>query len=250
MSWATKRKLIYFFSFLLIIIVVVGLPLFFLLYKRPTCSDNRKNQGEQGVDCGGPCVKLCKAEQLTPVINWQQAFMVTPGTYSAVAYIYNPNVYAEAFNVPYTFILRDSRGQMVAERRGTATIPAGKYFAVFESGISAGDKVPTRAEFEFGQEFNWAAIRSDLPDIQSFNPTLANASTSPTIDADIKNSSTINVGRIDVTAIVYDLSGNAFAASKTYLDSLLHGATGHVVFTWPRPFDRPVSRIELIPVVR
>ena len=55
---------------ILAIILIVGLPAFLLLYKAPTCFDGKQNQGEGGIDCGGPCVKLCPSAFLPPEVIW------------------------------------------------------------------------------------------------------------------------------------------------------------------------------------
>ena len=72
-------------------------------HKTPTCFDGVKNQNEKGLDCGGVCTRICSGDISTPIVMWQRVFQVTPGVYSAVAYIQNPNV----LNRPYKVLAND-----------------------------------------------------------------------------------------------------------------------------------------------
>jgi hypothetical protein len=44
-------------------------PVLNLCYAAPTCSDGIQDQGEQGVDCGGPCPKECPHPPATQMVN-------------------------------------------------------------------------------------------------------------------------------------------------------------------------------------
>jgi hypothetical protein len=247
MSWSTRRKLLYFFVFLIAAFLIIGAPLYVILHEKPNCFDNRQNQREEGVDCGGPCVRLCKPLELIPVVLWQQSFQVASGVYAATAYVQNPNLRAEAFEVPYKFMLYDTKNNLLGERTGIAYIPPGRNFAVFEGGIRIASGTPVRTEFEFDESLTWQ-LSTTKPDLKIQNLTIATSS-SPTIEADIVNSTYADIPRVDVVAVIYDEAGNAFAASKTYIDYIDKQSKGHVTFTWPEPFKKIPVRIEIIPLI-
>lgn len=235
-TWAQKRQLGYFAVFMAVFLIIGGIIFYNIWYQRPTCFDNKKNGVETGVDCGGDCVKLCLAENLNPAVEWQQTFEVTPGIYSAVAYIQNPNISSESKNVPYIFKIYDSRNNVLAERAGTVNIPPGKNFAVFESNIGIDKtKKPARTTFEFTKEIEWrAGERGEILSVS--NLSIVNATSSPVVEADIYNPSFDDIGRVNVVAIVYDTAGNAVGASRTYLDGIANRSLSHAVFTWPKGF--------------
>ena len=56
MTYAARiiKRLVIIFVYL-VIISAVGTGLYFLLRTQPTCGDKIQNQGEEGIDCGGPC---------------------------------------------------------------------------------------------------------------------------------------------------------------------------------------------------
>ena len=74
MSWAARRR----FFILLILGAVVAAFIAILsiatLYKSPTCTDGVENQGEAGIDCGGPCSFLCTDLQHPPTVLFTKAF--------------------------------------------------------------------------------------------------------------------------------------------------------------------------------
>ncbi len=234
--WEAQRKFVYTMIFIGIAVIVIGIPAFFILYTPPSCEDGKMNKDEAGVDCGGSCQKLCQNAALPPVVIWSQKFMVTPTVYSVVAYVENPNAAAEARDVPYTFKILNDQGQPIAERKGTAYIPAHKKIAVFEGGINVGDVKPGRVEFEFTKPAYWIRVKQSEPRLTISDQALTNENEKPRIDATISNPTISTISKIDVMAIVYGGDGNAIAASRTYVDHLDRDESAPLVFTWPNQF--------------
>lgn len=237
MDWATKRQLQYLGIIFLAVILFIVVPFFVFIYKSPTCFDGAKNGEETGIDCGGACRLLCTAEISKPISRWDpRVFKVATSTYSVLAYLENPNVAAEVYNAPYSFKLYDAQGVLITERAGTTYIPKGGNFAVFESNVSVGTRVPTRATFEFTKELTWVRNTSTSPSIDVTNQTLLSQDSTPRVEAKVTNNSLERVPNIDLTAIVSDGAGNAIGASRTYLEALNPGESQLVTFTWPAPF--------------
>ncbi|MES2437286.1 MAG: hypothetical protein V4519_04740 [Patescibacteria group bacterium] len=250
MDWASKRKLWYSGGFLLVLIVFIGLPAFAVLYKKPSCKDRKQNQGEQGIDCGGPCVLLCKPAENNPQVQWQQTFKVTETMYTAAAYVHNPNLEAEAFNVPYTFSIYDIDNTLILEKKGVAYVPPRKSFLIMEAGLDMGDKVPARTFIDIGTTFSWQRAPQDRPEPLIENQLLTQTPTGPVITADLSNPTYKDISEVIVFAVVYGTDGNAFAVSRTLVDQLYRQTSKPIVFTWPRSFVKEVSRIEIIALPR
>ena len=240
-SWARRRKTLYGIIFFILGVVVIGVPAFLIFHKPASCSDGTQNGDEEGVDCGGSCTALCQNQQAYPIVLWTRNFQVSPGVYSAVAYIENPNVGAYASNAPYKFTLRDDKGEVIAERSGTVFIPAHKVFAAFEANISTGTTTPGHIEFEFSKPPFWQRTPGGEPELSVVSKVLTNEDDSPRVDATIQNNSIQDIGRTQVMAIVYEGNGNAVAASRTYIDELPQGQSKDIVFTWPNRFNTEVA---------
>jgi hypothetical protein len=247
--WAFRRKILYFAIAFIALVILVGIPAFFLTYKAPTCGDGKQNQGEAGIDCGGPCRRLCEAQALSPIVSWKRFIEVTPGNYSLVAYVENPNFNYQASNVSYRFQLFDKDDVLVTERTGTATIYPNKKLPVVEYAVYTNDHVPTRIEFEFTGSLVWDKVDSIYPELRFVDVTLEREESSPRLLATLENRTPFEVSRIPVVALVYDVDGNALAVSKTLVSRVGPNGSAPLVFTWPRPFPRTASVKELVPII-
>ena len=172
-SWATKRRWSYISIISIVIIVLIVIPGFFTFYKAPTCFDGIPNQGEQGVDCGGPCQVLCQTAFIPAKVIWADSEMVAPGTYNEAAYIENPNINGAAVDVPYTFSMFDEQGVLISNNSGTVTIPANRNTLAFVGSVKTGTRVPAKngVTFKFNTPPKWVKAYDTLGDIVIKTPT-------------------------------------------------------------------------------
>lgn len=242
MNWATRRQLEYLTLAFFAVLIFIVLPFFVFIYKAPTCFDGKMNGAETGVDCGGACKLLCPADVAEPVSRTDpRLFKMKDGLYSVVAELDNVNASGEVYSAPYAFKLYDASGTLITERDGKTFIPRGQTFAIFESGIDTGNRIPTRATFAFTGSLTWTRNTDPSPDVEVTHGVLMNASTSPRVQATVTNNSLSRVQNIDLVALVSDASGNTIGASHTYIDSLEAGDSQTVTFTWTTPFPTTSS---------
>ncbi len=238
MDWATKRQLQYIGFIFLFVIIFLVIPFFVFVYDAPTCFDGERNGKETGIDCGGSCRLLCSAEIPEPISRWDpRVFRVTPGVYSVLAYLENPNVAAEVYSAPYSFELYDREGVLIAERKGETFIPRGQTFAILESNIKTGERIPTRATFSFSSGLQWTRNTEETASVSVVNGALISEDTAPRVEATVSNTGLDRITNIDLTAIVFDGAGNAIGSSRTFVDELLGSESEKVTFTWPMPFE-------------
>ena len=249
MSWSQRRKATYTLSFLSIFIVIfLIIFLLFLSPKKPTCFDGIENGTETGIDCGGTCVILCRADYAKPSVLWVRwAKVLSSGSYNLLAYGQNPNIGTGAIHVPYSYRIYDKNNILLYENSGTAYLPPENNFVVFEDGIKIGDKVPARVDFKFstGSIF-WQKIPNLELGIKIVSQTLLNVNTRPKLLATLKNITLKPIQNIQSVAILYDENGNAIAFSKTIIDSIDKDSTADIVFTWPEPFHTQVLRTDIL----
>jgi len=247
MSWAQRRKATYVLGISGFFLIIFLIFLISYLSKPETCTDSKQNQGEQGIDCGGPCINLCRAEYGDPSVLWVRWAKVTSsGRYNILAYIENPNIEAGAYDVPYRLKIYDKDGVLIFEKMGLAYIPPNKNSAVFEDNIGINDKVPARVNFEFSNNAVWQKIDSKELGITTVSKQISKEETKPRLDVVLKNKTLNTINNIEITAILYDLDDNAIAFSKTMIDSLVRDTPEMITFTWPEPFIKKVYRIETI----
>lgn len=245
MSWAGRRQ----FTYLSIVIIFVAFVLFLflrpILFPTPTCGDNRKNGDEQGVDCGGSCMKLCSTQTTNPTILWSRAFLVSGSSYNLLAYAENQNQNGGGYEAEYEFKVYDTDNLLIGRRTGKTFIPPNQRFAVFESRFNTGQKIPKNVTFEFTSQISWwnkDSIIQKYP-IKVDRVLLGDDSSSPSLTARVRNESIIDIKEFDAIAILYDANKNAIAVSKTRGNDLRSNTERTMLFTWLRPFEEtPVTK--------
>jgi hypothetical protein len=240
-SWAYKRRLLYGGGVIIFLALVSSGIFFRLVYKAPTCFDGKKNSDETGIDCGGSCTTLCKNDAVDPVVIWSKIFNISGYTYSAVAYVENPNLNSKASKADYAFKIYDEKHNLLDTKSGSISIPKGKKFAVFEPGLEYKNAKPKYAEFEFMPNTIWQKDMSVEPDIFISNKPLSSASTTPRIEGTITNNSTQDIAEIELTTFVLDSMENVVAASRTFINDLYKKTSQDFFFTWPKPFNLGVE---------
>jgi hypothetical protein len=250
-SWATKRKLTYLSGVTVAAVIIVGIPLFLLLYKAPTCSDGIQNQGEQGIDCGGPCRKLCQNDFLAPVVTWTDAQKVVPGLYNLAAYVENPNVNGAATNVSYQFSVFDSQGILITQINGVMDIPSNRNTLAFVGAVNMGQRIPAPGgvRFSFLSPPTWLKSEDTLGNITITNKQYSEDSAGASLQATMVNNGLTAYSNMTVFAVLSDAQGNEIGFSKTFINSLAGGAQTVAPFTWPTSYNGTVVSEEILPVI-
>ena len=214
--------------------------------KPVTCFDNLQNNGETGVDCGGPCARLCTADVHAPIVAWARSFETATSTYTAAAYIQNPNTGAAAYGVHYAFRLFDSNNILVVERDGVIDLPPQPTVPIIEPNIIAGNRAVAHAFLEFSGDITWTKVpQTVLPSVHITNQQLSPDGSQ--LSATVVNDGNTTVHGLTVAAVLFDASDNAEEASKSAVPDIPAGVSEQVVFTWPTS-SVPIVRAELTPI--
>ncbi len=248
MSKSSERKNKYLFVMFSTIIIIIGLIAYFIFYTPPTCFDGKLNQKEEGIDCGGPCEIICSFKTIEPIIKWARAVETSEGVFGVVALIENPNTFAEAYNSPYIFKLYDQNGILINERDGKAYVPNNSIFPIFEGNLKVGNRIPTRAIFEFSKKIKWIKVEDLNNPIELTNIQYLEKNNSPRVQATIENKSVRNLKNIELIVLLYDIENNLINSSQTKIDILKKDSSEAIIFTWPKLFEKEVVKIDIVPV--
>ncbi len=249
-QWSRTRKRFVFSIILFAVIILIGVPLFFLFYKKPSCADNKQNGDETGIDCGGSCQLLCAAESLPLVLKGDPRILtVATSTYEVVAIIENPNSSAEILRAAYTFKLfgEDSPILPVKVITGETYIPKASTIAIFEGPFTIdGGVVPKRIVMEWQKaSLVWQKNTNPAPAIVVKDTQVTVEDNKPKLDVLIENPTLETVSNIDLVALIKNAQGNVFAASKTFIENIEGGQQTTGVFSWPAPFTEEISGVEV-----
>lgn len=249
MNWAQRRKLAYVMGVLLVLAGLLSLAVRQATKEAPTCYDRKQNQGEVGVDCGGPCTFYCKNELADPKVRWQRAFTIRPGIVHAVAYIEHSYPTAAARSISYTFKIYDDKNTLIGERTGSTYLgPMGRT-AIVENLIQTGNVTPALVRFSINPPLPWEKIPVDFSQvvIKTDQTLLESLEKSTRLTATIENTSRYAFRDMDVVAILYNKDDNAITVSSSKLALLPAQDSKTLVFTWPFVMPEQVVRVEIIP---
>ncbi len=237
-----STKQIIFGTFYLLILVVLGGVLYFLFFRQlPSCFDNRKNQDEVGIDCGGPCISCDIKMAKSLEIVWVKAFQVTNKKISVAAKIRNPNLNVGAKNFDYKFDIYGPFGVKLQTISDSSFIYPGEVKYI----VGAGIDLPSAEEIsgaEFGDS-NWQWVDKD----KFIKPELIVRDLTATflkskekfleIAGIVRNDSSYNLDKVGVNVIIYEKkSGIPLAASKTEVKNLLSLQEAPFKFIFPESF--------------
>lgn len=244
-DWASRRKNIYLGALVFILSAVSFFIFWQFWYSTPTCFDNFKNGDEAGVDCGGSCTLVCSASALKPIVKWDpRLFEISPGVWSTLVYVENPNIDTVATYAPYTFTFYDSNNNVLLTKEGATILPKNQTVGIFEGGVAFEEGVaPRRATFEFGN-LAWQRDVTVSPDIKVTHSPLLRLETTPRVEATLKNNEIYDIKNIELVVAVFDGADNVIATSRTFVEQLRKDESANIFFTWPKPFDLGVKVCE------
>lgn len=250
MSWAARRRFIILFGIGATAVAFLAVVLIATFTKAPSCSDGARNQGEDGVDCGGPCPYLCTAQLQPPTVLFTRALGNGAGRIDIIASIENKNPSAAAKNVPYE--VQVSAGKFILQEvSGTLDLPPGATVPVFIPGIFSGKQKAATAFLTIASSsphwFSMSAGSRAVPLVS--DPKQSGAPDAPRIEATLTNPSAAALTNVRVVVLVRNASADVIAASETIVPAIRAFGTALAVFTWNNAFSDTPASIEVVPIV-
>ncbi len=249
MSWAGRRRFIITAIGAVVIIAAIALTLIATFYQAPSCADTVQNQGEQGIDCGGPCANLCTALEQALVVRFTKAIISAPNRVDVIAYVDNPNVSAAARNVPYTVTLYAADHTVLKTSKGTLDLPPSHSVPVFIPAFFTGNVSGTQVFLTINPiDVTWFTYASAIRVPTVANPSLAGTNNAPRVTATLSNPGTSPFSNVKVIVVVYDSADNVTGASQTLIPTISGQSSAVATFTWGQAFPGTPARIEVTPV--
>lgn len=244
-SWRRRRQsFILFLVFCVLGFITTGL--FVWLKPVPSCDDAKLNQGELGVDCGGPCARVCQSETVPLLVEWTRTFPVGGGYYDVVAKISNRNNTIGVPELSYTVELFDEKNVSISKRRGTTFVNPNESLYIFEEHFFVGERIPRRAVLLPEGTLAWQRSSSVAPKLTVLNKVFSNDS-QPLLTASLLNESVVDLRDVSVVGVLFDNAGNAYGASATILERLGKGEQVPIFFTWREPFTEGPTNNDISP---
>ena len=248
--WARHRKTLYTLGAFLIFLSILIPTVLILTHKPPTCFDGKKNQGETGVDVGGPCRRL-DPRFLEPMrYLWTRPLKVRDGIYNVITYVQNNNTSAAAKDVPYAIALYDDKGVLLARKTGKTDIYPSMIMPIFDGAIDVGARSATAAEFTWLSNPVWIRYKgTPMQGLKITNQQISTTHYSTRLYAKVQNTTIEDKANIYFVATLFDKNGSAIAVSRTYEAYIKAGHTKDIAFTWQGTFDPKPASVDIIPLM-
>lgn len=251
MSWAARRRFLILFIIGAVVTAFLTILSISVFYETPSCTDDKQNQDESGVDCGGGCTKLCIAEQEPPTVLFTKALANRAGRIDVIASVENKNPTAAAKNIPYRVLLYGSNQILVQEVTGTVDLSPGATVPVFIPGINSGQQSVVNAFLTIATSSpEWYTLGVDpriVPSVLSI--TQGGSTIAPRIEAVLTNGSVTALADVKVIVLVRDVQKEVIGASQTIVSTIGAQSTAKAMFIWNTPFAGVPASIEVVPII-
>jgi hypothetical protein len=235
---ATKKRIAISSIYFVILIL-----LFWIIYSltRPveSCSDGKKNQNEEEIDCGGVC-KKCKKIVVKDIVVKETGFTETGinGEYDTYAIIENVNNLHGAKSFNYTFILRDDSGNTISQKEGINFILPGEEKYIVETNVVSPNR-PAKVDIELKVN-EWAEFEYyEKPQLKityrEYKPITSGAGFSQAVGV-LKNESPFDFNIILIRVILKDSQGNVIGLNSTEMRTVKSGEEREFKAIWTSKF--------------
>jgi len=235
------------FILLILILAISGISygIYSIYHEEPTCFDDIQNQGEEGVDCGIACGKLCAPEIQTLSVEFSKLLKIGNNKYDFVAQISNPNLVYASRRISYDILFKDSKDNIFATQPGTIYIlPMQKRYVV-HTGLSV-EQEPVQAELVI-KGVEWWKVKAG--EFSSIDFKLRNEQYSPSegnnafYRAVLFNDSEFDFARVDIRVILFDDNNYIVAINRTDARTFLSFTERYFQVTWPHKISVVNPRI-------
>lgn len=236
-----------FFSFNTLLLVGI----YFAFIKAPeTCTDNKQNQDEQGVDCGGVCTNACIEVVVGRDFQFQEVAFVPAGNgrYDVLGKIFNPNDDIGASSFRYTFELKDGMGQVIATRSGTNYVLPQETKDLIELNLETAN-IPASVTLRVS-EVSWERLSGyrERPSIniyqKRYNQVTGGFGYSEAYGL-LSNESPYDFRVITVKVILRDALGKPLAFNTHQMNTVNAHESRDFKLVWPTPFPGAVERVDM-----
>ncbi|MDP3014834.1 MAG: hypothetical protein Q8N28_00195 [bacterium] len=188
----------------------------YLIWFKPaaTCFDNRQNQSETGIDCGGPC-QACEIKTLIlPEVSWLKYFPTDSQTVIA-AEIKNSNLNYAADYFSYTVDVYDNGGVKIKSLMKNSFIYAGEIKYLVEP-VEIDSKKIKEIKISFSN-INWKLNEEFKKPITQLREIKTE---STAVSGFITNNNAFRLSKIRIFGFLYNQYGILISASKTELENV------------------------------
>jgi hypothetical protein len=228
------------------ILIIFGAVIYFMLKPDPSCFDGIKNQGEQGVDCGGPC-KACVQETQYADLQVQSVEISAQrnGKSDLLIKIYNPNEEYGAKSFP--FVIQDDLGNRSSVYYDFILPGETKYIIIADYSLAEGAKNIQVGIDKGAIEWRKATQYRD-PELVVFNKRFEKSQSGGNygeIKGLLVNKSAVDYETIKIKGVLRNKRGDFLGGSYQIINTLPAGHKREFRIIFPADLGEDISQVEV-----
>lgn len=246
---ARRAKQVIYGAFYLIIVFAVVYGVYARYFKVTTsCFDGIQNQGEMGVDCGGPCAKVCIPANLATISLVGKVLVLGSGQGHAtlLAQVANKNAGFAAQSFGYRFDLFDATGGLIQSAPGQSFIYSGEVKYLIAPNVTLSGAVDHATLVIENPVWVPAVQLGFVPQfsLQALGPGPSSSSTI-SVSGELTNGDVAAFDNVLVIGVFSDDFGDVLGASQTILDHVAPNQTSAFSIIYPATPGIDLARTQL-----
>jgi hypothetical protein len=233
MSTRRAKQIIYAAFYLIVLFLIIWVIYALFIKAAPSCFDGKQDQGEQGIDCGGPCAAVCTSSAQPIAVISVQAFASGNSRDTFLAQIANRNSDLAAQSFDYAFNLYDASDTLLQSIPGQSFL----YGKEIKYILLPNQSVPSNLDHITFTTANldWVATSTFGPAPQLVAGNVMTVIGSSTLSANgaVTNNDTAAFNNVLIIALFNNAQGSAVGSSQTELDSIAPGQTQTFSIIYP-----------------
>ncbi len=230
----------------LILIVTIGTGIYFLFIKSklPNCADSIQNQGEAGVDCGGPC-SLCPWQlQKDLEIIFAEALKTNDNFVDLVAKIKNPNRDFGVKSLSYKFNLYGSGDDLIVAKQGGSYILPNETGYIIEQKVSVSSDI-SRVEFRITGIIWQKLVDYEEPELLIRNSQSRQTENGYQINGTLENRGNYDFNKVDIYTVLFDKNSKILGVGQTNERTVLSKENRYFEINWFFPVAGQVKKTDI-----
>lgn len=230
----------------LLIFSVLGALIYYIFEPAPTCSDGKKNQSEERIDCGGsvcaPCEKIINAKEIN--IDEKHFVYGNKDQYDVMVGLTNPNDKYGAIKFDYEFQLTDQSGAVLQRRSGKNFILPDENKFIIELNLYSSVN-PYAVNFEI-KNIEWDEfLEYDEPRLNIYEKNYREEFENNITTGLMRNESYFDFNSIEIDIVLRNDSGKPIALGKNEMRTIKSQEERDFKLIWPYKFSENVGKVDI-----
>lgn len=206
--------------FFLSIFFIIGFLIYLYFKPSATCSDNKKNNDETEIDCGGSCV-ACEIKNSSGLKIISQKIIPAGDNFSTLIFeINNPLSNFGVSDFSYAISLKNSSGSVIYNSTKESFIYPGERKTIIEPGISVSFDSVSKIEIDLKGEKWIAKDYFKIPKVEYRDLKISPEGKFINVSGIITSGETVSLPEIIVNVIFYGGQGELLGASRTIMEDM------------------------------